>query len=642
MGSDSRQVGENILIVDDTLENLLSLSATLSENGYTVQSVVSGSMALTVASRILPDLILLDIKMPDMDGYEVCKLFKESELTRDIPIIFLSGLHDVSGKIKAFKLGGADYITKPFQVEEVLARVKHQLTIQRLSRQLKQQNQQLQREIAERRKAELEAVTASQAKSNFLANMSHELRTPLNAIIGFSTLMSHDSLLNGEQQENISIINRSAEHLLELINDVLEFSKIEAGVISLDKTNFDLYRLLDNIEEMFQIKVEQRNIKLNFIVTPDVPQYIETDIKKLRSCLSNLIANAIKFTPQGNVTLRVSSPSPPSPPSTPSPPSPPSPHPPIPPSPIPSPHLLFQVEDTGCGISLDELDKLFDAFIQAEAGKKSLQGTGLGLAITRKFVQMMGGEITVKSTVGKGSIFAFDIEVDIADNQVSTRSPQIIGLKPNQGKFKILVVDDSEENRLLLVKLLNKIGFAVSSAENGQVALEIWETFQPDLILMDTRMPVMDGYSATQRLRNLNQNRDRLSIIAITASNFGSSKNEIKQAGFDDVIRKPVLPEIILHQIAEYLSVSYIYDQVPRFGSISVPENSFLEELIAMPRSWLTQLHQAANEVNEDLLQSLIEEIPDNKTSLSESLTMLVKNFRLDIILVFTHKIFGD
>ncbi len=616
MGSDSRQVGENILIVDDTLENLLSLSATLSENGYTVQSVVSGSMALTVASRILPDLILLDIKMPDMDGYEVCKLFKESELTRDIPIIFLSGLHDVSGKIKAFKLGGADYITKPFQVEEVLARVKHQLTIQRLSRQLKQQNQQLQREIAERRKAELEAVTASQAKSNFLANMSHELRTPLNAIIGFSTLMSHDSLLNGEQQENISIINRSAEHLLELINDVLEFSKIEAGVISLDKTNFDLYRLLDNIEEMFQIKVEQRNIKLNFIVTPDVPQYIETDIKKLRSCLSNLIANAIKFTPQGNVTLRVSFPSP--------------------------PHLLFQVEDTGCGISSDELDKLFDAFIQAEAGKKSLQGTGLGLAITRKFVQMMGGEITVKSTVGKGSIFAFDIEVDIADNQVSTRSPQIIGLKPNQGKFKILVVDDSEENRLLLVKLLNKIGFAVSSAENGQVALEIWETFQPDLILMDTRMPVMDGYSATQRLRNLNQNRDRLSIIAITASNFGSSKNEIKQAGFDDVIRKPVLPEIILHQIAEYLSVSYIYDQVPRFGSISVPENSFLEELIAMPRSWLTQLHQAANEVNEDLLQSLIEEIPDNKTSLSESLTMLVKNFRLDIILVFTHKIFGD
>ncbi|MGB3655988.1 MAG: response regulator [Rivularia sp. (in: cyanobacteria)] len=607
MGSNSRQVGENILIVDDTLENLLSLSTTLSENGYTVQSVVSGSMALTAASRILPDLILLDIKMPDMDGYEVCKLLKQSEITSDIPIIFLSGLHNVSEKIKAFKLGGADYITKPFQVEEVLARVKHQLTIQKLSRQIKQQNQLLQHEITERRKAELEALTASQAKSNFLANMSHELRTPLNAIIGFSKLMSHDSLLNVEQQENIRIINRSAEHLLELINDVLEFSKIEAGVISFDKTNFDLYRLLDNIEEMFQIKVEQRNIKLNFIVTPDVPQYIKTDIKKLRSCLTNLIANAIKFTPQGNVTLKVSSPSP--------------------------PHLLFQVEDTGCGISPDELDRLFDAFTQAEAGKTSSKGTGLGLAITRKFVQMMGGEIKVTSTVGKGSVFAFDIQVDIANDRVNIRSPQITGLKPNQAKFKILVVDDSEENRLLLVKLLNKIGFAVSSAENGQVALEVWETFQPDLILMDTRMPVMDGYSATQRLRNLNQN--------LTASNFGSTKNEIEQAGFDDVIRKPVLPEILLHKIAEYLSVSYIYDRVPSLRSISVSENSLLEESIAMPRSWLTQLHQAANEVNEDLLQSPIQEIPENKASLSD-LTMLVKNFRQDIILVFTQKIFDD
>jgi signal transduction histidine kinase len=494
-----RQVKEeNILIVDDDLENLNVLSASLlSEEGYTVQSVTSGSMALTIARLNPPDLILLDIMMPDMDGYEVCKQLKECETTDDIPIIFLSSLHSVSEKTKAFQLGGADYITKPFQVEEVLARVKHQLTIQRLSRQIKAQNQQLQHEIAQRRKAEAEAISASQAKSHFLANMSHELRTPLNAILGFSNLMSHDSLLNPEQQENINIINRSAEHLLELINDVLELSKIEAGIIDLDKQNFDLYRLLDNIEEIFQIKLQQKNISLNFVVAPNVPQYIYTDRKKLRSCLSNLIGNAIKFTPQGSITLRVSfvdevgdeiniTDS--------------------------SSHLLFQVEDNGCGVSSDELKKLFDAFTQADAGRKSLQGTGLGLTITRKFVRMMGGEVEVTSTLSKGSIFTFYIELDVTKNNPTTIQ---------------LGTDDTRINY--------------------------------------------------------------------------DSKTQIKTT-----------------------------------------DNSLLEELMTMRRTWLLNLHQAANNVDEELLQSLIEEVPENKLSLSKSLTELVNNFRLDIIIKFTQEILGE
>ncbi len=297
MKSDScRQVGEeNILIVDDNLENLKTLSATLSEHGYKVQSVTSGSMAFTAAQLTPPDLILLDIKMPDMDGYEVCKLLKECQKTADISVIFLSALHKVSEKLQAFKVGDADYITKPFQVKEVLARVKHQLTILRLSRQIKAQNQQLQREIIERRKAEIAAISASQAKSDFLANMSHELRTPLNAIIGFSKLMSNDSLLNVEQQENINIISRSGNHLLELINDILELYNIEAGAVKLEEKNFDLYVLLDNIKEIFQIKLERKNIQFNIIVASNVPQYIYTDAKKLRSCLSNPIGNAIKF-----------------------------------------------------------------------------------------------------------------------------------------------------------------------------------------------------------------------------------------------------------------------------------------------------------------------------------------------------------
>ena len=480
---------ENILIVDDNLENLKILSATLSEQGYMVQSVTSASMALTVAQLAPPDLILLDILMPDMDGYEVCKHLKECKKTSEIPIIFLSSLHNVSEKVQAFKLGGADYITKPFQVEEVLARVKHQLTIRKLYRQIEAQNQQLQHEIIERRKAEIKAVSASVAKSNFLANMSHELRTPLNAIIGFSKLMSNDALLNAEQQENMSIIKRNGDHLLELIDDILQLSKIEAGAIELDEKSFNLYFLLENIKEIFQIKLERKVIQFNIIVASNVPQYIYSDAKKIYSCLSNLVGNAIKFVFQGSITLRVSFV-----------------------DEAGTYRLVFQVEDTGCGISASELDKLFDAFTQADAGRKSLQGTGLGLAITRKFVQMMKGEIQVTSTVGKGSIFTFYIELDVTKNNPAT-------------------------------------------------------------IQFGTYDTIVNSNSRT--------------------------------------------PE-------------------------KISDNSLLKELTTMPKTWLLNLHQAANEVDEELLESLIKEVPKNQAFLSESLSGLVNNFRLDIIVEFVQQILNE
>ncbi|HEY9296651.1 MAG TPA: response regulator, partial [Phormidium sp.] len=287
---------ENILIVDDTPENLQVLSATLTDSGYKVRGVINGKMALRAARSAQPDLILLDIRMPDMNGYEVCEQLKSDSSTLEIPVIFISASDAVFDKVKAFQVGGVDYVTKPFQVEEVLARVEHQLTIRRLQKQLIEQNQLLQTEIIERKKAEETAAAASQSKTEFLANMSHELRTPLNAILGFTQVMMRDSLLSSEQTENLRIINRSGEHLLALINDVLELSKIESGVISLDETSFDFYRLLDGLEEMFQIKAERKRLKLKLIVPSEIPQYIKTDEKKLRSCLINLLGNAIKFT----------------------------------------------------------------------------------------------------------------------------------------------------------------------------------------------------------------------------------------------------------------------------------------------------------------------------------------------------------
>ncbi|MGB7444976.1 MAG: response regulator, partial [Coleofasciculaceae cyanobacterium] len=382
----------NILIVDDTLESLQLLSNTLSEQGYKVRGAAKGKMAIRTASISPPDLILLDIKMPEINGYEVCEELKAEEKTSNIPVIFISALDEVIDKVRAFQVGGVDYITKPFQVEEVLARIEHQLMIRRLSGQLQAQNEQLQLEIQERKKAEEAAEAANQAKSEFLANMSHEFRTPLNIILGFTQVMNRNHQLSSEQRECLEIISRSGEHLLELINDVLDLSKIEAGLISLDESCFDLYRLLDNLEAMFQVKAEQKKIQLLFNVHSDVPQYVRTDQKKLRVCLINLLSNAIKFTEYGNVTLRVelkmvsaqgevkntleNQPF-------------------LPNSAVKtsdySQFLIFTVEDTGSGIIEKELSSIFDAFVQTERGRKSAEGTGLGLTITKKFVQLMGG-----------------------------------------------------------------------------------------------------------------------------------------------------------------------------------------------------------------------------------------------------------
>ncbi len=374
-----------ILIVDDTLINLHILTKTLEIAGYTVWGVTTGLLALDEVQLTLPDLILLDIIMPDIDGYEVCQQLKSDPITSNIPIIFISALDDVLDKVKAFKVGCVDYITKPFEVAEVLARVENQLTIKRLSRQLEEQNQQLQREIAERRKAEALAAAACENKFDFFANMSHALRTPLNAILGFSQMMINNNYISHQYRENIRIIHDSGQDLLALINEILELAKIDAGIIELEQNNFDLYRLLNTIEEMFEITAKRKKIDFQLMGFSDVPQYIRTDREKLRICLINIIDNAIKFTTYGSVTVRVS----------------------LGNKAETGNYLEFEVEDTGSGIEPGKIPQLFQAFVQKKAKIKSAEGAGLGLAIARKFIEMMGGELSINSILGRGSIFKF-------------------------------------------------------------------------------------------------------------------------------------------------------------------------------------------------------------------------------------------
>jgi signal transduction histidine kinase/FixJ family two-component response regulator len=478
------------------------------------------------------------------------------------------------------------------------------------------------------------AELANRAKSDFLANMSHELRTPLNAILGFSQLMTRETSLTKNQQNNLNIINRSGEHLLSLINDILDLAKIESGKMTLYPTNFDLYALLNLIEEMLSLRAESKGLKLIIERSQDLPQYINTDDKKLRQVLINLLGNAIKFTDRGSVTLRVSSV--------------------ISHSSLEESYqkpmtndrqqmtIHFEIEDTGAGIATEEIDSLFEAFVQTEIGKESQQGTGLGLPISKKFVELMGGEITVCSQLGKGTIFTFSIrskisEIGQIDRQKSTL--RVIGLQPKQQEYRILAVDDRIENRQLLLKLLQPIGFQVKEASNGAEAIEIWQQWQPHLIWMDMRMPIMNGYEATQQIKS-HLKGQATAIIALTASTLEEDKAVVLSAGCDDFVRKPFKEQIIFDKMAQYLGVKYVYrtlDSEANFDLSSI-EQLTAEALAIMSDEWLMELSEAAALTNDRLIERLLSQIPQEHQNLARAIQQEVDDFDFDRIMNLAQK----
>jgi signal transduction histidine kinase/FixJ family two-component response regulator len=457
------------------------------------------------------------------------------------------------------------------------------------------------------------ADAANLAKSEFLANMSHELRTPLNAILGFTQVMNRDSHLTKELQNNLSIISRSGEHLLGLIDDILDLSKIEAGKFTLNNTDFDLYSLLSSIEEMLKVKAKSKNLQLIFQFDSNLPQYIRTDEKKLRQVLLNLLGNAIKFTNEGSIKLGVNHRS-------------------------ANPYtLFFEVEDTGVGIAFEEMENLFDPFVQTEVGRNSQQGTGLGLTISRKFVQIMGGDISVSSKLNRGTSFKFDIQIELSQT-TAIRSPQtigrVIGLESNQLLYRILVVDDCLENRQLLIKLLEPIGFQIEEAANGSEAIEIWSNWEPHLIWMDMRMPVINGYEATQHIKSHIKGQSTV-IIALTASSLDQERAIFLSAGCDDFVCKPFREDIIFDKMAQHLGVRYIYqtkDLVTNFEELSNIEELTQKTLALMSDRWLTQLFQAATQLDSVLIADLISQIPEENSILAHAIQQKVDNFDFDRI----------
>ena len=465
--------------------------------------------------------------------------------------------------------------------------------------------------------------TANRAKSTFLSHMSHELRTPLNAILGFSELMRRDSDITLEQQSNLETIGRSGEHLLSLINDILEFSKIEAGQNALHQEIFDLYQLILGLEEMFLLRAQQKELSLDFTLRADVPHYIRTDQNKLRQILINLIGNAVKFTQTGGITLSVT-------------------------RQARDNHtesdgclLRFEVADTGIGITLEEQDTIFDPFFQSDSQHSSQQGTGLGLPISKKFVVLMGGELTVNSDIGKGSNFIFDIPVELADgvdaNAIQLRL-RATALADGQPVYRLLVVEDNKNNRNLLVKLLRIVGFEVQEAVNGKDAIEICHQWKPHLIWMDMRMPIMDGYEATSQIRGLPGGEDTV-IIALTASAFEEDRKKIIEHGGNDFIRKPFREAEIFRMLEKHLGVEFIYEacgednrnkaQADRQNSIEILKS----QIATLPVETLARLAESTELSDAVMIDEVIDDIRIENVDLAEALAGRAENFAYDDIL---------
>ena len=744
------QRAADILVVDDNPANLQVVIGLLRGAGHKVRGVPNGTLALIAVEKRPPDLILLDIKMPGMDGFQVCAELRCQPERREIPILFLSAAGDTADKVRAFEVGGVDFITKPFQGPEILARVETHLRLRRMQENLerlvatrtaalhdseeryrrifesmeegyiltkmdgailsvnpaaarllgyggppdlagknigrdvyadpadrerlkaalmkegkvtsfllrfkRQDGAEISadcnvhlvrdeageplaiegtvRDISERLRTEQElarhrehleelvrartaelvaarevAETANRAKSQFLANMSHELRTPLNSILGLSDLLRRNPSITEDQKETLAIIHKSGDHLLGLINDILEIAKIEAGRIVLEPAPFDLGGMVLEVIDMLGIRAQEKGLQLRVDESSQFPRYIVGDEAKLRQVLLNLLSNAIKATDRGGITLRLGV------------------------GHDRAEHLIIEVEDTGCGIALEDQPRIFDAFVQVDAPGKR-QGTGLGLAITRQFVELMGGQLSLTSRVGQGSTFRAEILAELVRPEDVPQTPQpvgeVIGLEPGQETCRVLVVKDQPDNQILLMRLLSNVGFEVRLAANGAEAVNLFSRWRPRFIWMDRRMPVMDGVEATRRIRALDGG-DQVKIAAVTASTFKEEDEGLKEAGFDDIVHKPFRPEQIFARMERLMGVRFARDEVKAAARRcqAISETS----LSVLPETLRQVLAEAAESLDTEATLTLVERLRADYPAQADLVAKLAEGYRFDRIL---------
>ena len=601
---------KTILLVEDDLAHAEIVRRKLKTDGLDCTVVLAGDRQAfeSTLERGGFDFILSDYSLPNYSGDAAIQFTRQT--CPEVPLVIVSGALGDEQAVNCLRSGATDFVLKDRlellapairralgEAEERRARRRAEANLRELNLELEERVRRRTAELEDARRVALrmmrDAEAANRAKSAFLANMSHEIRTPMNAILGFSQLLLRDAALTAQQRQHLAAVNRNGEHLLALLNDILEMSKIEAGRMQLNPTPCELHVLLRDVELMIRERAEAKGIRLAVEVGTPLPRRVLADESKLRQVLINLLANAVKFTSHGHVVLRVGCER----------------------AAADRWRLVAEVEDTGPGIAAEEMGSLFEYFEQTQSGREAGSGTGLGLAISRQFARLMGGEITVRSQSGQGTTFRVEVpmtEIPDGDFLPSATTRYVRCLRPGQPVPSVLIVDDHEDTRMLLQQILEPRGFQVAQAANGNAAIAACRSSPPQLAVIDLRMPGMDGAETIRRLR-AGAAGPTLKIIALTASAFEETRRQMLAAGADVFLGKPFRTEELLEAVRGLTGVEYIYEAPeplePPVADVTPGREAELSDLASVPRDVVEQMQDATVNADLDHLLTLIGQV---------------------------------